>query len=110
MPSDFREEELFHLEKEEKEGQRRIIDALTMTIDSGPFSDDFTGRYVEKEFFEDEQDDLIVHEVLMQVFTAQSQFHEIFGRKWGSEDHRDLGSLGERSQSIGIQQTSRWKN
>ena len=93
MPSDFREEELFHLEKEEKEGQRRIIDALTMTIDSGPFSDDFTGRYVEKEFFEDEQDDLIVHEVLMQVFTAQSQFHEIFGRKWGSGDHRDLGSL-----------------
>lgn len=93
MPSDFREEELFHLEKEEKEGQRRIMVALTMTIDSGPFSDDFTGRYVEKEFFEDEQDDLIVHEVLMQVFTAQSQFHEIFGRKWESGDHRDLGSL-----------------
>ena len=102
MPSDYREElteeeEDFHIEKEEEEGRVLLEESMngsnvTVTVQSGPFSDDFTGRYVEKEAFE-EQDDPIVQEVLMQVFTAQSQFHEIFGREWGSEDHRDLGSL-----------------
>ena len=90
------EEELFHLEKEEKEGRvltEELMSSVVLTTISGPFSDNFTGRYVEKEFLEDEQDDPIVQEVLMQVFSAQSQFHEIFGREWGSEDHRDLGSL-----------------
>ena len=50
------------------------------------------GQHVEKEAFK-EQDDPIVQEVLMEVFTAQSQFQEIFGREWGSVDRRYEGSL-----------------
>ena len=50
MPSDYRdelteEEELFHLEKEEKEGRvltEELMSSVVLTINGGPFSDDFT--------------------------------------------------------------------
>ena len=51
-PSDYRdelteEEELFHLEKEEKEGRvltEELMSSVVLTINSGPFSDDFMWR------------------------------------------------------------------
>ena len=92
------EEELRQIEKDLKEGRVHSdyedpmsIDDLTQ-CDSGVFSGEFMGQYVEKEAFK-EQDDPIVQEVLMEVLTAQSQFEEIFGRKWGSVDRRYEGSL-----------------
>ena len=95
-----KEEELRQVEKDLKEGRVHSdyedpmsVDDLTQ-CDGGVFSGEFRGRYVEKEAFK-EQDDPIVQEVLMEVFTAQSQFQEIFGREWGSVDRRYEGSLKE---------------
>ena len=94
------EEELRQIEKDLKEGRAHSdyedpMSTLDLTqCDGGVFSGEFRGRYVEKEAFK-EQDDPIVQEVLMEVFTAQSQFQEIFGREWGSVDRRYEGSLKE---------------
>ena len=77
------EEELRQIEKDLIEGRvysdyedPMSVDDLTQ-CDSGVFSAEFRGRYVEKEAFK-KQDDLIVQEVLMEVLTSQSQFKEIF--------------------------------
>ena len=92
------EEERCQIEKDFKEGRVSSDYEDPMSFDdlseltSGAFSMGFMGRYVEKEAFDD-QDDPIVQEVLMEVFRAQSQFEEIFGREWGSVDRRYGGSL-----------------
>ena len=92
------EEEQEQVEKDFNEGRVFSDYEDPMSVDdlkdrvSGVFSGEFMGRYVEKEAFR-EQDDPIVQEILMEVLTAQSQFQEIFGRKWGSVDRRYGGSL-----------------